>query len=204
MRTLKLKRWFDDTGLMGYIKDMSNSGLGGMKPGSLSGVGESLKSRGTSKGSASTSSPPDLSSVLEGLLSGKSGGSATPDMGIEKISKGKGDDKQQKLQAGTAKGLDPEEMMKRRQKEAELEARLREIIARYQRIQEAIQAYRKQKKQEEEQKKIEEEQEKERKRKEKEVKKQQSVALPSSPKKGFMAGFLKKLSGGSELGRLKE
>ncbi len=199
-----MRGWFDDGGLMVYIKDMNNKGLTGVKSGSLSGVGESLKSGGANKGSSSVSSPPDLSSVLEGLLSGKSGGSATPDMGIEKISKGKGDDKQQQLQGGANKGLDPEEIMKRRQKEAELEARLREIIARYQRIQEAIQAYRKRKRQEEEQKRMMEEQEKERKRKEEEAKKQQTVALPPSPKKGFMAGFLKKLSSGGELGRLKE
>ncbi len=96
-----------------------------------------------------------------------------------------------------------QEAMAKKQKEAELQARLQEIIARYKRIQDEIRVYQKRQEKEKRQKEQLEEEEKKKKMANKK-KKQEAVALPSSPKKGFMAGFLKKLSSGGEQGRLKE
>ncbi len=167
-------------------------GGGGLKPPTAIEEGKSGSSGGQNQ------PPADLNKLLSELMekSGSQGGD-----GQEGVGQGKSG-------SGTSqKTLSPEERKRQeeqRRKKAELEARLKQIIARYNRIQEEIKAYRKRKAQEEEKKRLAEEQEKERKKKEEEAKKRQTVRLPESPKKGILARFLGKLSSGGEQGRLKE
>ncbi|NOY14627.1 MAG: hypothetical protein GXP43_00210 [bacterium] len=167
-------------------------------------VGEQVRSSAKQAGQQTKS---DLGGLLEGLLTGGMSFDQkdSKDEGVEGLGSNPSDDQKQAKKSGSDSNQpDPKAMMEKKQKEAELEARLKQVIARYQRIQADIQAYRKRKAQEEEEQRRLEEEEKEKKRREEEARKNQEVRLPSSPKKGFMAGFLKKLSSGGEQGRLKE
>ncbi len=165
---------------------------GGLKP-------PTAIEEGKSDTSGSQNQPPaDLNKLLGELMEK---GSSQGGDGQEGVGKGGGSNPQKTASSAPLS----EEDKKQQEKKAELEARLREIIARYKRIQEEIRAYQKRKEKEEaEKKRVEEEEEKKRKKQKEEAEHQKKVALPASPKKGFMANFLKKLSSGGEQGRLKE